>query len=41
VIIMAALVLIALLVSAALAPRFGVDSRPGFTGHPDWRPSDS
>jgi hypothetical protein len=42
VIIMAALVLIALLVSAALAPRFGADSRPGFTGHhPDWRRSDS
>jgi hypothetical protein len=38
---MAALVLIALLVSAALAPRFGVDSRPGFTGRADWRNSAS
>lgn len=34
---MAALILIALLVGAALAPRYGVDSRPEFTGHPDWR----
>jgi hypothetical protein len=34
---MAGLVLIALLAGAALAARFGVDSRPGFSGHPDWR----
>jgi hypothetical protein len=34
---MAALVLIALLAGAGLAPRFGVDSRPQFTGTPDWR----
>jgi hypothetical protein len=34
---MAALVLIALLAGAALAPRFGADSRPDFTGRPDWR----
>jgi hypothetical protein len=34
---MAALVLIALLAGAALAPRFGFDSRPQFTGRPDWR----
>jgi hypothetical protein len=31
----AILMLVALLVSAALAPKFGVDSRRGFTGHPD------
>jgi hypothetical protein len=35
---MAGLILIALLVGAALAPRYGVDSRPGFSGRPDWRP---
>ena len=34
---MAALVLLALLVRAVLAPRYGVESRPGFTGRPDWR----
>jgi hypothetical protein len=34
---MAGLVLLALLVGAALAPRFGVDSRAEFTGRPDWR----
>ncbi len=34
---MAVLVLLALLVGAALAPRHGIDSRPQFTGHPDWR----
>ena len=34
---MAGLVLIALLAGAALAARFGVDSRPDFTGRPDWR----
>ena len=34
---MAALVLLALLVGAALAPRHGADSRQEFTGHPDWR----
>ena len=34
---MAGLVLFGLLVGALLAPRFGVDSRPGFTGRPDWR----
>lgn len=32
---MAGLILIALLVGAALAPRYGVDSRPGFARHPD------
>ena len=31
---MAALVVIAGLVIAVLAPRFGTDSRPGFSGHP-------
>jgi hypothetical protein len=34
---MAGLVLLALLVAAALAPRYGTDSRPGFNGRPDWR----
>lgn len=34
---MAALVLLALLVGAALAPRHGIDSRTQFTGQPDWR----
>ena len=34
---MAAVMLIALLAGAALAPRLGVDSRPGFNGRPDWR----
>ena len=34
---MAGLVLITLLAGAALAARFGVDSRPGFSGRPDWR----
>ncbi len=34
---MAGLILLALLVAGSLAPRFGVDSRPGFTGRPDWR----
>lgn len=34
---MAALLLIAMLVVAALAPRLGVDSRREFSGHPDWR----
>ena len=33
----AALMLISLLVGAALAPRYGAESRPDFTGHPDWR----
>jgi hypothetical protein len=35
---MAGLILIAvLIVGAALAPRYGVDSRPGFSGNPDPR----
>lgn len=34
---MAALVLLALLAAAVLAPRLGIDSRPEFTGRPDWR----
>jgi hypothetical protein len=34
---MAVLALLALLVGAVIAPKFGVDSRPGFTGRPDWR----
>jgi hypothetical protein len=34
---MAALVLLALFGSGALALRFGVDSRAGFGGRPDWR----
>lgn len=34
---MAALVLLALVVASVLAPRYGVDSRPEFTGRPDWR----
>lgn len=34
---MAAVALLALLVGAVLAPKFGVDTRPGFTGRPDWR----
>ena len=34
---MAGLILIALLVGAALASKYGVDSRPGFDGRPDWR----
>ena len=34
---MAILILVATLVGAALAPRRGVDSRPGFSGRPDWR----
>ena len=35
---MAGLILIAVLAgAAALAPRFGVDTRPGFSGRPDWR----
>ncbi len=34
---MAALILLALLVAAAAAPRRGVDSRSDFTGSPDWR----
>ena len=34
---MAALILLALLVAAAVAPRRGVDSRAEFTGRPDWR----
>jgi hypothetical protein len=34
---MAGLILLALLVASVLAPRHGVDSRPGFTGRPDWR----
>jgi hypothetical protein len=34
---MAGLILIAMLALTALAPRHGVDSRPGFTGRPDWR----
>jgi len=36
---LAGLMLIALLLSAVLAPRYGVDSRPGFGRHPDWRSS--
>lgn len=38
---MAILVLAVLLVSAALAPRYGVDSRPDFRGHPDVRHRDA
>ena len=34
---MAILVLTALFVGAFLAPKHGVDSRPDFTGRPDWR----
>jgi hypothetical protein len=34
---MGALVVLAMLVLAAVAPRFGVDSRPEFTARPDWR----
>ncbi len=34
---MAGLILLALLIGSVLAPRFGVDSRPEFTGRPDWR----
>ena len=34
---MGALVVLAMLVLAAVAPRFGVDSRPEFTTRPDWR----
>ncbi len=34
---MAGLILIALLAGCALAPRYGADSRPGFSGRPDWR----
>lgn len=34
---MAGLVLIALLVGAAVAPRHGTESRAEFTGRPDWR----
>lgn len=34
---MAGVVLIALLVGAAVAPRHGAESRPEFTGRPDWR----
>lgn len=34
---MAAVVLLVLLVGAVFAPRHGVDSRPEFTGRPDWR----
>lgn len=34
---MAGLLLLGLLVGALLAPRFGADSRPEFSGHPDWR----
>ncbi len=34
---MAALVLLGILVLAAVAPWFGVDSRPDFCGRPDWR----
>ncbi len=34
---MAGLILLALLVAGSLAPRYGVDSRPEFTGRPDWR----
>lgn len=34
---MAGVILLALLVGSVLAPRFGVDSRPEFTGRPDWR----
>jgi hypothetical protein len=38
---MAALVLLALLVGAAMAPRYGTDSRSQFTGRPDWRARNS
>ena len=38
---MAILILVALLVGAALAPRYGTDSRPGFTGRADWRNTDA
>lgn len=34
---MPVLVVIAMFALAALAPRYGVDSRPDFTGRPDWR----
>jgi hypothetical protein len=34
---MAVLVLLALFGSGALVTRFGVDSRRGFDGRPDWR----
>jgi len=34
---MAALVVLAMVVLAVVAPRFGVDSRPEFTSRPDWR----
>jgi hypothetical protein len=34
---MAGFVLLGLLVAALLAPRYGADSRPEFTGRPDWR----
>jgi hypothetical protein len=34
---MAVLMIVALLVGAALAPKYGVDSRHDFTGRPDWR----
>lgn len=35
------LMLVALLVVAALAPKYGTDSRPGFSGHPDVRHRDA
>ena len=34
---MALFILVVLLVSAILAPKYGVDSRPEFNGHPDLR----
>jgi len=34
---MGALVVLAMVVLAVVAPRFGVDSRPEFTTRPDWR----
>ena len=34
---MALLIVIALLTAGAFAPRYGADSRPGFSGRPDWR----
>lgn len=35
---MVILLLVALLAVCLLAPKYGVDSRPGFDGRPDWRP---
>jgi hypothetical protein len=32
------LLMVSLLAVCLLAPKYGVDSRPGFDGRPDWRP---